>query len=584
MKRGRTIAAVLLLAGAAVLFTVQRAQVSAEISPRPLLYLLADTQRELERIPLRLTRVSDEEENQIGEQLARSYGWAPERLGTAESQKIAAYVRGVGLRVAVSAKRQRIRYRFYYRDEKYFCNAGALPGGQILIGHGLLELMRSEDELASVLAHEIVHVDQRHAIERFQYEMKSRQLGMRGLYRLAQMGVQLYQASYSKEQEDEADRLGLELAVAAGYSPAGAVDFMTRFELLRGGTQRPADSPAEEILRLPGQALGEYFRSHPTTQQRIVSVQKEIAARGWNAAQAQRPMPIRSVFLAERAEQLDKRGLFDRAAELFEEALKIEPNDASVWRKLARTRWRSGDTAKTVDAATGAVQRDASQIEAWRLLAQALAAEGGPSAPARFQQVAGTTPALDTHSAAAIRVEQAGLAYKQGERRMPQALAPWLHPGIPLRTRVMVHRRMAWWMYRAGDLETAEQLLERAAELDPTDTLIPYELAWVQSDAGKQASAQANLRTASASDADRGALEAVILARIEKQKDAEAAFEQAAREDPVWMVEAWVRHSYSAEAAAVLSKLRTAELARRRQADIRAGRAPSASATRPDNN
>ena len=83
--------------------------------------------------------------------------------------------------------------------------------------------MTSEDELAAVLAHEIEHVDHYHCAERVQIEARLRnlQLGMVGA--IVQIPLQAWEAGYNKDEEFEADREGIRLAVLGGYSPYGAV-------------------------------------------------------------------------------------------------------------------------------------------------------------------------------------------------------------------------------------------------------------------------------------------------------------------------------------------------------------------------
>jgi predicted Zn-dependent protease len=217
MKRS-WIAVVLLLAGCAAIFILQRQKATVPITPRPLLYLVADTQREAERIPLAVTRVSDKRETQVGEQIVGSYGLTAAPAGDPDARAIIEYLNAVGLRVASHVQRKAIPYHFYLQDDPNFVNAFALPGGNIVVGRGLLSLMESEDELAAVLGHEIAHVDNRDAIERLQYKLASEKLGLGDLFRFGAPAVEIFEAGYTKEQEFQADRTGLALAVEAGYS------------------------------------------------------------------------------------------------------------------------------------------------------------------------------------------------------------------------------------------------------------------------------------------------------------------------------------------------------------------------------
>ena len=285
----RFVALLLLLIGCAALYLLQRSHAEAPITPRPLLYLLADTQPEAERIPQLLTRVSDREEIQIGEQLALQSGLASESTGDPDAT-ISAYLNSVGNRVAKNVRRQNIPYRFYYVSNRNLVNACALPGGHVVVGRGLLELLESEDELAVVLGHEIAHVDNRHAIEHLQFEMASRKIGLGEVYQMGRPAIDLFEAGYTKDQELEADRVGLDLAVSAGYSAAGGLSLMKRFQRLEPGETQRAQSPLEEFAQVPFAALAEYFRSHPPSAERRTALEVEIAVRGFDVSRATRPL------------------------------------------------------------------------------------------------------------------------------------------------------------------------------------------------------------------------------------------------------------------------------------------------------
>lgn len=293
MKR-RVILAVLLLSGAVALFLLQRSRASAPISARPLIYLVADTEREAERIPLMITRVSDAEEMKAGMEIANGHGLFSRRDLNPDDLSDVEYLNKVGTAVASHVQRRANRYRFFLDGNKSWVNACALPGGYIIVGRGLLDLLQSEDELAAVLGHEITHVDNRHAIERLQYELASRKLGLEGIYQLGRPTVEIFKAGYTKEQELEADRVGLDLTVEAGYSPAGILKLMDRFERLEAQYQQPrAGSPIEEIAGIPISALEEYFRSHPPASERKTALEREIRARNWGEMAAERPLLIR---------------------------------------------------------------------------------------------------------------------------------------------------------------------------------------------------------------------------------------------------------------------------------------------------
>ncbi len=289
----RVILALLLLIAGIALFLLQRSKATARVSARPLLYLLADAQRETERIPLAVTRVSDEEEMKVGNEVARGYGLFSKPASSPDNVNIIVYLNQVGSAVAAHVQRPAIRYRFFLEENKYWVNACALPGGYIIVGRGLFDLLQSEDELAAVLGHEIAHVDNRHAIERLQYDLASKKLGLEDVYQLGETAIDVFHAGYTKEQELEADRVGLELAVRAGYSPAGGVNLMNRFEKLEDQFhQQKAGTPIEEITGIPIGALGEYFQSHPPAFERKAAMEAEIRSNDWVASFPVRPIAI----------------------------------------------------------------------------------------------------------------------------------------------------------------------------------------------------------------------------------------------------------------------------------------------------
>jgi len=570
VSRWRILMLLLLTAGVVGIWVLQRKQASTEVTPRPLLYLVADTQRELERIPLELTRVSIEEENQLGEKLARSFGLTPADTKDPEVNRIRDYVNEVGLRVTGGAKRSGIRYRFHYNPSEGFVNAAALPGGQIVIGKGLLQLLESEDELASILGHEIAHIDQRHSIGRLQYELKSRKLGLGGLYRLGSIGVQLFQAGYTKEQELESDREGLRLAVSAGYSPGGAIDAMKRLEKLSQPMGAPATSPVEEIARVPVQALQEYFRSHPPARERIAAFEDEIAANGWKIDAARRPMAIRAIFLADGADEFDRRGFYDKAIRRFEEAIAAEPKSARARRGLARARWHSGDAAGAATAAEEALRLNAQDVAVWDLLAHALAVSDRATAPARYAAIeAALSKQRTIRTLWILQTHQAGLELFA---RRPQALERYrelLKTSMPPENEAAVRSRMAWWMYRSEKLPEALRELDAARQRNPDDAQTNIDRGWVLSEMGRQADAREVLEKVKADD-EVNALHAVIDWRLERRDAASNSFRAAIADDPIWMEQRWVANAFNAPTAKVLAELRTAELARRKKEALRA--------------
>jgi predicted Zn-dependent protease len=104
--------------------------------------------------------------------------------------------------------------------------------------------------------------------------------------------LELWQAGYHKDEEFEADREGVRLAVAAGYSPYGAVSIFTRLAKLANEFVIHAQSPGEELSELAIESLTGYFRSHPLPSERLDQVNRLITEEHWEDQKAQKQFHV----------------------------------------------------------------------------------------------------------------------------------------------------------------------------------------------------------------------------------------------------------------------------------------------------
>jgi predicted Zn-dependent protease len=267
---------VVLGGSAAAIYYLQRQKTTTHVGPEAMLNAVAQTEREISRLPAEIVRLSDAEETSAGDAMAQNY-LAQHGTLSAADVAIENYVAEVGGVVAAHARR-RLSYRFHYIPNANFVNAFALPGGHVFLGKGMLQLMDSEDELASVLGHEVEHVENYHCNERIALEARLRHLPLGGLVTLP---VQLFQVGYSKEQEMEADRDGAALAVMAGYSPQGAIRMFQAFAKLHHTYMAKAQSPDQELSQVAIQGIVGYFRSHPLPEEREAQIRRIMASRNW---------------------------------------------------------------------------------------------------------------------------------------------------------------------------------------------------------------------------------------------------------------------------------------------------------------
>jgi predicted Zn-dependent protease len=281
---------VVLLIGVAAIYFSERRHDSTAVSANAVVAVAADAQRDLSRVPMRLTRLSDEEEIAVGNQLAEQYSINDAKM-TPEELALDNFVHRVGSLVASHAHRH-LPYSFHLVPDRSMINAFSLPGGPVYVGEGLLDLMTSEDELASVLGHEIEHIDHYHCAERVQVEAKLRNLKLGVIGALVQIPLSVWEAGYNKDEELEADREGMRLAVLGGYSPYGAVTLFERFAKLHKEYIIHAQSPQEELSELAIQSLEGYFRSHPQPSERLAQANALIAQEDWQDRKVQKPFRV----------------------------------------------------------------------------------------------------------------------------------------------------------------------------------------------------------------------------------------------------------------------------------------------------
>ena len=187
------------------------------------------------------------------------------------------YVRSIGARLAKAATGPRYPYSFHVANYREL-NAFALPGGPVWINRGVLQMATHESQVAGVLAHEVAHVAQRHAAEQMTKAMLANfGLGMLGALlgntggagaaqSAAGLGANLWFLKFSRDDEAEADRVGLRILRRAGWDGRGMIEL---FESLK--REQGRDPAAVEV----------FFSSHPAPQDRLNALRTDASrARG----------------------------------------------------------------------------------------------------------------------------------------------------------------------------------------------------------------------------------------------------------------------------------------------------------------
>lgn len=212
-----------------------------------------------------LMLISPQQELELGQQ------YSPEVQkqlgGPINKPQIQSYVAAVGAKIARVSHMPDLEFHYTAVNDKSI-NAMALPGGHIFITRGMLQNIRTEAQLAAILAHETVHVTARHSADAM-----SKQIGLsillsaitteetpQTLVTVAELGTQILSLKYSRSAEYEADTFGLDYMARAGYNPTAMVELMEILE---------SQNSARPI---------EFFSTHPNPANRKEKIRQHIAS------------------------------------------------------------------------------------------------------------------------------------------------------------------------------------------------------------------------------------------------------------------------------------------------------------------
>ncbi|HEY9542501.1 M48 family metallopeptidase [Prevotella sp.] len=220
-----------------------------------------------------------------------------QRVGKRLATAVEGYLRNNGM----GSEIQNFQWEFNLVADQNV-NAFCMPGGKIVVYEGLLPITQNESALAVVLGHEIAHAVAKHSAEQMSKKMRQQyatQIGGAVLGQIAgqstasiataiaQQGFQFANLKYSRDDETEADHIGLIFAAMAGYDPAVAVPFWQRMAALGGGSK------------------SDIFSDHPSDTKRIAAIQALLPTAN-KYYQASGYAPVQSVRVGSAAKSSAK--------------------------------------------------------------------------------------------------------------------------------------------------------------------------------------------------------------------------------------------------------------------------------------
>ena len=268
---------------------MHRLQLIKHLAPLALVLLAACGTQVVNPVTGRSERTVMDEATEIAEG-KKAHQQVLAEYGALANPALQAYVNGLGQKLAKESHRAQLTWTFTVLDSPEI-NAFALPGGYVYVTRGIMAYLDSEADLAGVIGHEIGHVTARHGAQRATSQQNAGIgvvaatvlgvliEGVTGVGGAAQAASQIGQnvaagrlASYSRDQESQADQLGAEYLARTRYNPRSMIDVI---QVLKNQERFAADQAKAEGRSAP--AGGSWLASHPSNDKRLADIQQVAA-------------------------------------------------------------------------------------------------------------------------------------------------------------------------------------------------------------------------------------------------------------------------------------------------------------------
>lgn len=275
-----------------------------------------------------------------------------------EDGEILDYVQSVGNRVVRQMGPVTYEYRFFLIDEAT-PNAFAIPGGYVFLYRGLVEMMDTEGEMASIISHELAHIQSHHikkSLEKGKILSIASVVGMlagaflglkptatQALATGVMAGARSMQLQYSREHEEEADRLGFQYLTAAGYDPQDMVSMMRKIG--RGGWRGNSRIPS-------------YLSTHPGVSERVSYLETMMKRYRETVSESKQKSPPQGDFYLMQAALISEYAEPAVAMDRFKSWEKEEDRSAAVTYGLGRLHLRQRQIPQAISALQEAARKE----------------------------------------------------------------------------------------------------------------------------------------------------------------------------------------------------------------------------------
>lgn len=342
-----------------------------------------------------------------------------------EDPFIVNYVNRIGNHIVAQLPAPAFDFHFYILKEDIY-NAFAAPAGHVFINSGLLDAMESEEELAGILAHEVAHVLCRHISKQIE---RSKKIGLATLAGVL-TGIFLggsptatgaitsssiaagksLSLKYSRENETEADQVGLKYLTKAGYGGGGLLKILQKIRAKRwfGPQHIPSYMSTHPVIETRMAYLDTWIQAHPESSKsarlidptcfrkvhtKLIALYGDAGAAHMEFDSRLRKDPEDAVAYYGKGLVLNRDGKKEEALENLRRALQLTPLDSDILRDLGKTYFHMGDYANALKTLNGALAFSPKDPEGRFLLGRAQTEMGDlQGALESFKTLVDTTP------------------------------------------------------------------------------------------------------------------------------------------------------------------------------------------------